>query len=161
MTVTADHVVEFEYTLKNDKGEVIESSVGGPGVFYLHGHGGIIPGLESEMSGMSVGANKSVAVEPAQAYGEYDSALVRKVKKEELKGIPHLEVGLQLEGSDGENFQVFTVTSIEDENVTLDGNHPLAGQKLHFEVKILNVRAATAEELAHGHVHGPDGHHDH
>ena len=155
MPIADNDVVTFHYTLKGDSDEVIDSSAGGEPLAYLHGHGNIVPGLERELTGKSVGDRLQVRVPAAQGYGEYDRALVQKVPRRALKGIADLRVGLRLQAG----HQAVTVKHIAGDMITLDGNHPLAGQDLNFDVEITAVRPATEEELAHGHVHGDGGHH--
>ncbi len=155
MPIADNDVVTIHYTLKDDADKVIDSSAGGEPLAYLHGHGNIVPGLEREISGKSVGDRLQVRVPAADGYGEYDRALVQKVPRRALKGIADLRVGLRLQAG----HQAVTVTHVAGDMVTLDGNHPLAGQNLNFDVEIAAVRAATEEELAHGHVHGEGGHH--
>lgn len=155
MPIAHNDVVTIHYTLKDDADKVIDSSSGGEPLAYLHGHGNIIPGLERELAGKSVGDRLTVRVPAAEGYGEYDRALLQKVPRRALKGIANLRVGLRLQAG----HQAVTVTHIAGDMVTLDGNHPLAGQNLNFDVEIAGVRPATEEELAHGHVHGGGGHH--
>lgn len=155
MPIADNDVVTIHYTLRDDADKVIDSSAGGEPLAYLHGHGNIVPGLEREISGKSVGDRLQVRVPAAEGYGEYDRALVQKVPRRALKGIADVRVGLRLQAG----HQAVTVTHIAGDMVTLDGNHPLAGQNLNFDVEITAVRAATEEELAHGHVHGDGGHH--
>ena len=155
MPIADNDVVTIHYTLKGDTDEVIDSSAGGEPLAYLHGHGNIVPGLERELTGKSVGDRLQVRVPAAQGYGEYDRALVQKVPRRALKGIANLRVGLRLQAG----HQAVTVKHIAGDMITLDGNHPLAGQDLNFDVEITAVRPATEEELAHGHVHGDGGHH--
>ena len=155
MPIATNDVVTIHYTLKDDADKVIDSSSGGEPLAYLHGHGNIIPGLERELAGKSVGERLTVRVPAADGYGEYDRALVQKVPRRALKGIANLKVGMRLQAG----HQPVTVTHIAGDMVTLDGNHPLAGQTLNFDVEITAVRPATEEELAHGHVHGSGGHH--
>jgi FKBP-type peptidyl-prolyl cis-trans isomerase SlyD len=155
MPIADNDVVTFHYTLKGDTDEVIDSSAGGEPLAYLHGHGNIVPGLERELTGKSVGDRLQVRVPAAQGYGEYDGALVQKVPRRALKGIANLRVGLRLQAG----HQAVTVKHIAGDMITLDGNHPLAGQDLNFDVEITAVRPATEEELAHWHVHGDGGHH--
>lgn len=157
MPIAPNDVVTIHYTLTDDADKVIDSSSGGEPLAYLHGHGNIIPGLERELAGKSVGERLTVRVPAAEGYGEYDRALVQKVPRRTLKGIANLRVGLRLQAG----HQPVTVTHIAGDMVTLDGNHPLAGQNLKFDVEITAVRPATEEELAHGHVHvhGSGGHH--
>jgi FKBP-type peptidyl-prolyl cis-trans isomerase SlyD len=155
MPIAQNDVVTMHYTLRDDADKVIDSSSGSEPLAYLHGHGNIIPGLERELAGKSVGDRLTVRVPAAEGYGEYDRALVQKVPRRSLKGIGNLRVGLRLQAG----HQAVTVTHIAGDMVTLDGNHPLAGQNLNFDVEITAVRPATEEELAHGHVHGDGGHH--
>ena len=155
MPIATNDVVTIHYTLRDDADKVIDSSSGGEPLAYLHGHGNIIPGLERELAGKSVGERLTVRVPAAEGYGEYDRALVQKVPRRALKGIANLKFGMRQQAG----HQAVTVTHIAGDMVTLDGNHPLAGQNLHFDVEIAAVRPATEEELAHGHVHGSGGHH--
>jgi FKBP-type peptidyl-prolyl cis-trans isomerase SlyD len=159
MSITQDQVVTLHYTLRDDAGEIIDSSPDGEPLAYLHGHGNLVPGLERELSGKRAGDKLQVTVSPADGYGEYDHALVQRVPRRALKGLANLRVGMRLQAQIGHGARAVTVTQISGDMVTLDGNHPLAGQNLHFQVEVAEVRAATDEELSHGHVHGPDGHH--
>ena len=157
MQVTKDKVVNIEYTLKGDNGEVIDSSVGGDPLSYLHGHHGIIPGLEDALEGKAVGDKLDVTVAPAEGYGEHDVAMIQVVEKKLFEGMD-VSPGMQFQAQTNQGVQVVTVTQVEGESVTIDGNHPLAGQTLHFDVEVKEIRDASEEELAHGHVHGPGGH---
>jgi FKBP-type peptidyl-prolyl cis-trans isomerase SlyD len=159
MSITHDQVVSIHYTLRDDAGEIIDSSPAGEPLAYLHGHGTLVPGLERELAGKSVGDKLQVTLSPADGYGEYDPKLVQQVPRRALKGIATLRVGMQLQAQSGHGVHAVTVSRIAGDLVTLDGNHPLAGKKLHFEVEVAGVRAATEVELSHGHVHGPGGHH--
>lgn len=159
MPIAQDDVVTIHYTLRDDADEVIDSSADGEPLAYLHGHGNIIPGLERELAGKNAGDRLKVRVPAADGYGEYDRALVQQVPRRTLKGIANLKVGMRLQAGTQHGQRPVTVTRIAGDMVTLDGNHPLAGRNLQFEVEITAVRAATAEELAHGHVHGHGGHH--
>jgi FKBP-type peptidyl-prolyl cis-trans isomerase SlyD len=158
MSIKQDSVVTLHYTLRDDDGEVLESSAGGDPMAYLHGHGNLIPGLERELEGKQPGEKLQVSVAPADAYGEYDEQLVSDVPLSAMEGIT-LEVGMRLQAETEHGPQAFTVTQIEGESVKLDANHPLAGRTLNFEVEITDVREASREELEHGHVHGEGGHH--
>lgn len=152
-------VVSFHYTLKDESGSVLESSRGEEPLSYLEGVGQIIPGLESQLRGMKKGDKKNVNVSAKDAYGEHDQDLIVKVPRAQIPK-KDVEVGDQFHahGPDGQP-AVVTVTQIDEQHVTVDGNHPLAGQALTFDVEITDVRDATKEELAHGHAHGPGGHH--
>lgn len=159
MQIANDVVVSIEYTLTDDQGNVIDSSVGGEPLAYLHGAGNIIPGLEVALEGKQVGDSLKVSVAPADGYGEKDEGLLQVVPRSMFRGVDQIEPGMQFHAQTDYGMQVITVAKVEGDNVTVDGNHPLAGQNLNFDVKVLEVRAATAEELEHGHVHGAGGHH--
>jgi FKBP-type peptidyl-prolyl cis-trans isomerase SlyD len=158
MAITRDSVVTIRYTLKDDAGEVIDSSASGEPLMYLHGHGNLIPGLERELTGREVGEELSVTVAPAEGYGEHDERLVQSVPRKALRGVMDVKAGMRLSTHSEEGPRSVTVTEVSPESVTLDGNHPLAGKNLNFDVRIEGVRPATEEELAHGHVHGPGSH---
>jgi FKBP-type peptidyl-prolyl cis-trans isomerase SlyD len=159
MSIQQDQVVSIHYTLKNDAGEVLDSSADGEPLTYLHGHGNLIAGLERELTGKKSGDRLQVKIPPADGYGEYDKALIQKVPRRALKGIAKITVGMRLQAQTEEGVRAVTVSHVAGDMVTLDGNHPLAGQNLNFEVEVADVRPASAEELSHGHVHGPGGHH--
>lgn len=159
MSIEPNSVVTLHYTLKDQAGEVLETSASGAPLAYLHGHGQLIPGLERELDGRGVGDKLNVRVPAAQGYGEYDAELVEEVPRRVLKGISGIEVGMKLRADTEAGPRTVTITRIVGDLVTLDGNHPLAGQDLEFDVEITDVRAATEEELAHGHVHGTGGEH--
>ena len=160
MLIAANKAVSIDYTLTNDAGEVIDSSTGAAPMVYLHGAGNIIVGLEKALEGKRAGDELSVAVEPQDAYGEYSAELVAVLGREMFEGVDELEVGMQFHasGPDG-SMQIVTIRDLDGDEVTVDGNHPLAGQRLNFQVKVVDVRDAHAEEIAHGHVHGEGGHH--
>ncbi len=161
-TVQDGSVVHFEYTLRLDSGEVIDHSIEGEPLSYIHGQGQLLPGLERELTGMAVGESKNVSVEPEDAYGKYDPTAVQAFPRSLFpEGMP-LEVGMVLHVPDREgNLYEAYIQEVTDEEVVLNFNHPLAGQRLHFSVRITGVRPATPEELEHGHVHGEDSHHHH
>ena len=159
MSIAQDQVVSIHYTLRDDAGEVIDRSADGAPLAYLHGHGQLIPGLERELTGKKPGERLQVKVPPAEGYGEYDNALVEKVPRRALKGVGNPRVGMRLQAQTPQGPRAVTVTQVSGDLVTLDGNHPLAGKNLNFEVEVAEVRPATEEELAHGHVHGAGGHH--
>lgn len=159
MQIAQDAVVSIHYTLTNDKGETLDSSAGGEPLAYLHGNGNLIPGLENALTGKQAGDKLTVKVAPADGYGEYDKELVQRVPRRSFRGISDVSVGMQFQVQSGGGARTVTVTHIAGDMVTVDGNHALAGQNLNFEIEITDVRAATEEELAHGHVHGPGGHH--
>lgn len=159
MSIETNHVVSIHYTLKGDAGEVIDSSAGGEPLAYLHGHGNLVPGLERELTGKNAGDKLQVKISPADGYGEYDPQLVQRVPRRALRGVGNVRVGMRLHAQTDHGPKPVTVTQIIGDMVTLDGNHPLAGKNLNFDVEIAAVRAATEEELSHGHVHGVGGHH--
>lgn len=161
MPVAQDSVVTLHYTLKDDAGTVLDSSSPHEPLAYLHGHGNLIPGLEKEIEGKNAGDTLTVTVPPAEGYGEYDERLVESVPRRTLRGIKDIKPGMHLHAQTEQGPRTVTVTKVVGDMVTLDGNHPLAGKSLHFDVRVENVRAATEEELSHGHVHGPGDHHHH
>lgn len=155
MNITKNAVVSFHYALSNNDGELLDTSHGHDAFAYLHGTGMIVPGLESRMEGRAKGDKFKAVVPPEQGYGEFDTQLVQRVPQEKFGG-QKVEEGMQFQA--GEH-GIFTVKEVKDGQVLLDGNHPLAGVTLNFDVEITDVREATPEELSHGHVHGPGGHH--
>lgn len=159
MEVSADRVVTLHYTLKDDGGAVLDSSAGGEPLAYIQGHGNLVAGLEKALEGKTDGTSLSVVVAPADGYGTRDESLVRRVPKRTLQGAGALKKGMQFQARTEGGMRLFTVTAVIGDMVALDGNHPLADRTLHFDVQIVGVREATAEELEHGHVHGAGGHH--
>lgn len=158
MRIVQGTVVTFHYTLTNDAGEVIDSSSGSEPFAYLHGMGNIIPGLERVMEGKGAGDKFNVSVEPAEAYGLHNEALVQDVPRSAFEGIANIEPGMRFQGETPEGPQMVVVTRVDAQHVTVDANHPLAGQRLTFDVEVTAVRTATDEEMEHGHVHGEGGH---
>jgi FKBP-type peptidyl-prolyl cis-trans isomerase SlyD len=159
--VAADKVVVIHYTLKDDAGAVVDSSAGGDPLAYIQGHGNLVPGLEKALEGKEAGSKLDVSVAPEDGYGKHDAKLIQQVPKRSLQGAGQLRKGMQFQARTDEGMRVFTVTAMVGDMVTLDGNHPLADKTLNFNVEIVEVREPTAEELEHGHVHGPGGHHHH
>ncbi len=159
MVVGNDLVISMDYTLRLDNGQVIDSSEGRGPFEFLHGHNQIIPGLEKGMVGMAVGDEREIVVSPEEAYGEIDPDAFQVVPMSVFPADMHLEVGQPLQMSDrsGHIFNA-VVVEIRPQGVLLNFNHPLAGETLHFWVRVAALRAATAEELEHGHVHD-EGHH--
>lgn len=159
MQISRGKVVTLDYELKNGDGEALEDE--GAQVAYLHGgFGGIFPKVEEALEGKAVGHEASVTLEPEDAFGEYEAGLVRVEPRERFP--KEIEVGMQFEGVPGEREQeaiIYTITDITPESVVVDGNHPLAGERLWFKCAVKEVRAATQEELTHGHVHGDLGVH--
>jgi FKBP-type peptidyl-prolyl cis-trans isomerase SlyD len=157
--ISADRVVTIHYTLKDDAGTILDSSAGGEPLAYLQGHGNLVAGLEKALEGKQEGSSMAVVVSPAEGYGTRDESLVRRVPKRSLQGSGTLKKGMQFHARTDDGMRLYTVAAVIGDMVTIDGNHPLADQTLHFEVQIIGVREATPEELEHGHVHGAGGHH--
>jgi len=158
MQISAGSVVLFDYILTDDDKDIIDSSEGSEPLAYIQGEGQIVPGLEKEMEGRSAGEYFKSSIPAEEGYGLHDPQNISVVPLHQIDGGEELEEGMQLhtEGEFGE--ETVIITKIEGNEVTIDGNHPLAGMTLHFEISIRDVRAATKEELEHGHVHGPSGH---
>jgi FKBP-type peptidyl-prolyl cis-trans isomerase SlyD len=152
-------VVTIHYTLKNDGGEVLDSSSGGDPLAYIQGHGNLVAGLEKALEGKPAGASLAVVVDPVEGYGVRDESLIQRVPKRSLQGAGEIKKGMQFQARTEDGMRLFTVTGLVGDMVTLDGNHPLADQTLHFDIQVVDVREATTEELEHGHVHGAGGHH--
>ena len=152
-----DQVVSFNYTLTDAEGTVIDKSEGQP-LVYLHGAGNIIPGLENALTGKNVGDKLTVHVPAAEGYGEYSAEMVQEVPRNMFQGVDNIEAGMQFQAQTDDGMQVVTVKEVTDESIFVDGNHPLAGQDLNFDVEIVEIRPASQEELDHGHVHGAGGH---
>src|SRR6202167_2679851 len=161
MSIAQNDLVALLNTPRTDAFEVLDHSAVGEPLTYLHGHGNLIPGLERELAGKNTGDRVQVKIAPADGYGEYDRALVQKVPRRALKGIADVRVGMRLQAQTADGARPVTVTQLSGDMATLDDTHPLAGKSLNFDVEVAQVRAATAAELAHGHVHGPDDHHHH
>ncbi|WP_136247744.1 FKBP-type peptidyl-prolyl cis-trans isomerase [Halomonas borealis] len=154
MQIAQNAVVAFHYTLTNDSGEVLDSSEGREPLTYLHGSGNIIPGLEKEMEGRAAGEKLQAKVTPEEGYGEVQPQLVQEVPRDAFQGVESIEAGMQFQAQTEGGPLMVTVTQVEGDTVTVDGNHPLAGQTLNFDVEIAEVREASEEEVEHGHVHG-------
>ncbi len=158
MQIENQKVVTLHYKLTDDSGTVIDQSDDGS-FAYLHGASNIIPGLEDALFGKSAGDKFDVSIAPEQAYGERNEAMLQEVPREMFENSAEIQVGTQFhaQGPNGQTI-VVTVKEINDDKVVVDGNHPLAGMQLNFDVEVIDVRDATAEEIEHGHVHGPGGH---
>lgn len=158
MQIIANKVVVLDYTLTDDEGEIIDASKDGQFV-YLHGANNIIPGLECALVDKTAGSKLSVKVAPEQGYGERNDSMVQVVPKDMFDADEDIQVGQQFHAESPDKQMItITVTAVEGDQITIDGNHPLAGVSLNFEVEVIEVRDATEEELSHGHVHGPGGH---
>lgn len=153
-------VVSLSYVLTNAGGEELDRAEKNDTFAYLHGYGQIVPGLENALNGLQVGEKKKVVIPPLEAYGEVIPELKMKLEKSQFPAGEVIEEGMQFLSQDPEgNEFVFSVLGVEGEHVLVDGNHPLAGETLHFDVEVLGIRDATPEELEHKHVHGEGGHH--
>lgn len=159
MKIEKNRVVQIHYTLKDDQGETLDSSVNQGPLPYIHGIGALIPGLEKVLLGKQAGDKFSTVVAPADGYGEYDADQVFQVPADGFQEDDELELGMQVQLDSEHGPAIATVTKIDGEEVTLDLNHPLAGVSLHFDVEVVEVREATRQELDHGHVHTPGAHH--
>ena len=158
MQIANNCVANIHYTLKSSDGEVIDSSAGQEPLPFLCGAKNIIPGLEEALIGKTAGEKLSVEVTPEKGYGEVRDELIQKVPHENFQGVEQIQVGIQFMAQTPWGEQPVTVIGVEEDGVMLDGNHPLAGQSLTFDVEVVEVREASEEELEHGHVHGPGGH---
>ncbi len=155
MQISKNKVAAIHYTLRNAAGEVMDSSAGRDPLYYLHGNHNLIPGMEDGLEGKTTGDKFSLVVSPEKGYGHYQQDLLQNVDLS-LFGDQKVEVGMEFQDN---HRHTFVVKEISGKKVIIDGNHPLAGQELHFEVEVTEVRVATREEIEHGHVHGPGGHH--
>jgi FKBP-type peptidyl-prolyl cis-trans isomerase SlyD len=158
MQVAEQCVVSIHYKLTNEKGEVLDSSEGRDALVYLHGAGNIIKGLETGLLGKKAGDKVDVKVAPADGYGERDERLIQQVPRSAFQGVDEVKPGMRFQAQGPNGATTVTVAAVTEENVTVDGNHLLAGENLNFAVEITDVRGATPEELEHGHVHGAGGH---
>jgi len=158
MQIAEKKVVGIHYKLTNDAGEVLDSSENAQPLLFIYGIGMLIPGLENALLGKKAGDKMQVTVQPEDGYGKRDDNLVQQVPKAQFDEAEGIQIGMQFQVETQDGAIVVTVTEIGEENVTIDGNHPLAGMVLHFDVNVEEVREATQEELDHGHVHGPGGH---
>ncbi|WP_049622112.1 FKBP-type peptidyl-prolyl cis-trans isomerase [Frateuria defendens] len=158
MQISPRTVASFHYTLTDDQGQVVDSSSGREPLTYLHGSGQIVPGLEKAMEGRQPGDQFKVDVTPEEGYGVHHAELVQQVPRAAFQGVDDVQPGMQFQGRGPQGAFNVVVTKVEDDTVHVDGNHPLAGQALHFAIEVTDVREASDEELSHGHVHGPGGH---
>ncbi len=161
MQIADKMVVTIDYTLKDDDGTVLDSSTDG-NFAYLHGANNIIPGLETALTGKTAGDELEVSVTPTEGYGERNDSMIQAVPRDMFDSEQEIQVGMQFHAQSPEGEMiVVTVTDVEGDDITVDGNHPLAGVNLNFGVKVVDVREASQEEIDHGHVHGPGEHHHH
>lgn len=159
MKIQTNTVVTLNYTLKNSAGEILDTSEGREPLVYLHGVGGLIPGLEAELEGKEKGNSFNAVIAPENAYGKRSDDLLHVVPKSGFQGDEEMQIGMQVQLETEQGPAIATISEIEGENVTLDLNHPLADMELHFAIDVMDLRDATEDEISHGHVHGPGGHH--
>lgn len=148
-------VVTMHYRLSDESGKEIEANE----MAYLHGHSNIIPGLEDNLTGLKPGDKKAVEVQPKDGYGEYRDDLIQVVERSAFPEGQQIEAGMQFQAQGEHGVQIFTVNEVKGDEISLDGNHPMAGKTLHFDIEVKEIRPATSEEVEHGHVHGPHDHH--
>lgn len=159
MALEPNKVVTFNYSLKDNEGTIIDTTENKAPLSFISGTSQILPKLEEAIGKMIIGSKKDVKLAAAEAYGEYDEKAVQQAKRDQFPAELNIEVGMQYIASSPEGQQMpFIITDIKEDDITIDFNHPLAGKDLEFNVELLDVRDATEEELAHGHVHGPGGH---
>lgn len=158
MPIAARTVASFHYTLTNTKGEVLDSSRGGQPLHYLHGAGNLIPGMENALAGKSPGDKFQAVVPPEEGYGVIQANMIQIVPMSAFGGAK-VEEGMRFQADSDHGPMRVRVSKVEGDQVTVDGNHELAGETLHFDIEVISVRDATLEEITHGHVHGPGGHH--
>jgi FKBP-type peptidyl-prolyl cis-trans isomerase SlyD len=161
MGICKDKVVAIDYKLTGEQGQVLDTSEGRQPLSYIHGAGNLIPGLEQALEGKESGDKLNVSLPPEQAYGDRDEKLVQAVPRSAFEGAPELKPGMQFQANTNLGPRLLTIVDVAPEQITVDANHPLAGMPLNFDVTIRDVREATNEEISHGHVHGPGGHHHH
>ena len=160
-TVATDLVIGVSYTLRDRDGQVLDEADESDPLYYLHGHDNLLPRVEEQMAGLMIGDSKSFEIPAADGYGEHDANAFQQIDRSHLPPDPEPEEGMALMADFGMGPQPYRITRVTSDNVTIDLNHPLAGVDLHFTMKVLAIRAATDEEIEHGHAHGPDGSHGH
>ncbi len=158
MQITKEKVVAIHYTLRDKEGKTLDTSSGKDPLHYIQGIGNLIPGMEESLEGKSKGEKLNVVINPEKGYGVRNEDHVQEVPMEAFGGQTP-EVGMQFQAGNDDQRYIVTVTAVTENMVTVDANHPLAGVELHFDVEVIDVREATNDELSHGHVHGPGGHH--
>jgi FKBP-type peptidyl-prolyl cis-trans isomerase SlyD len=154
MQIANNTAVTIHYTLTNDAGEELDSTAGGEPMVYLHGKGNIISGLEKALNDKNTGDKFDVRIEPEDAYGEFSEDMIQVVSREMFDGIDDLEVGMQFHAAVNSGSGIVTIMKIDGDDITIDGNHPMAGLALNFAIEIVGVRLATKDENSHGHIHG-------
>ena len=160
--MATQRVIAFHYTVQDEDGEELDSSRGDEPLYVLEGAQQIVPGLERALVGMKVGEQRTVALKAAEAYGDHDPDLVMRVEKTQFPEGTSFDVGDQFAAEEEDGHEhMFTVVGVENDTLLVDGNHPLAGRDLVFDVEVIEIRPATKDELAHGHAHGPGSHGHH
>jgi FKBP-type peptidyl-prolyl cis-trans isomerase SlyD len=158
MQITSEKVVAIHYTLRDPQGNILDTSDGKDPLHYIHGIGNLIPGMEEGLEGKTKGEKFKIQIAPEKGYGLRNEEYVQQVPVDAFGGqIP--EVGMQFQAGNDQGRYIVTVKAVHENMVTVDANHPLAGVELSFDVEVMDVREATSDELSHGHVHGPGGHH--
>ena len=158
MQIAANKVATIAYTLKDSDGTLIDQADKNSPFAFIQGIGNIIPGLETALEGKAAGDNINVTIEPTNGYGERDDSMLQTMSKDMFEGVDDVTPGMQFHAQTAQGMSVVTVTQVEGNDVTIDGNHPLAGVTLNFDVDVIEVRDASEEELDHGHAHGVGGH---
>lgn len=159
MNITEKCVVSMHYKLTDEAGQLLDESKDVP-LAYIHGTNSLIPGLEKQLDGKSAGDKITATVPPEDGYGPVMPQLIQNLPKNTFQGVEKIEVGMEFEASNENNEKMIVrVDAVNGEEITINGNHPLAGKTLNFDVNIVEVREASEEELSHGHVHGEGGHH--
>ena len=159
MKISHQKVVGIEYTLKDNAGGIVDSNAGGDPLYFIQGMGTIVPGLEIALNDRALGESFEVEVKAVDGYGEYDPERKRAIPRASVPQLKDVQPGAMLQASGPEGTSVVTVAEVTETEIVIDGNHPMAGKDLFFSISVKEIRDATAEELAHGHVHGPGGHH--
>ncbi len=161
MNISKNCIVTLNYTLTDDENKTLDTSVGGEPLVYLHGAQNIIPGLEEALEGKKQGDKFKVSITAEKAYGEHMEEMIQNIPKNQFPPGQDLQPGMKFQANSPQGPIVLTVIEVGETDILVDGNHPLAGENLNFDVEVAEVRSATEEELNHGHAHGPGGHHDH
>jgi FKBP-type peptidyl-prolyl cis-trans isomerase SlyD len=161
MNIVKNSIATLHYILKDNDGEILDTADENNPFLYMHGVGGMIPGLEKALENATTGDNIVVSVPPAEAYGERNPNLTQDVPREMFAGVADedMVVGAQFQAQTDQGVEIITVAAIDGDTIKIDGNHPMAGETLNFDVNVIDVREASAEEISHGHPHGPGGHH--
>jgi FKBP-type peptidyl-prolyl cis-trans isomerase SlyD len=159
MQIANDMAVLIHYKVASESGEVLDSSEGDEPLAYIQGQGDIVPGLEQALLGKSAGDRVQVTVEPKLGYGEREDSKIQTVPRDAFESDNDIQPGMRFQAESDDGDVIVTVTKVTSEEITIDANHPLAGQTLNFDVEVISVRRCTDEELAHGHIHSEGGHH--